>query len=92
MPLPNARRSLQYLETKGIPYILLTNGGGKSESQRMKELARQLHVYLDPSMIVQSHTPFANLVEGDSQREGLKDKCVLVVGGQGDKCREVAER
>jgi len=36
-------------------------------------------------MFVQSHTPFAGLDE-------YKDKTVLVVGGDGDKCREVAER
>jgi hypothetical protein len=35
-------------------------------------------------MFVQSHTPFADLDE-------YKDKTVLVVGGDGDSCRAVAE-
>lgn len=91
MPLAHARRSLQYLQSKGIPFILLTNGGGKDESTRVENLSRQLHVSLDTSIFVQSHTPFATLVEGNGQQEGLKDKCVLVLGGQGNKCREVAQ-
>jgi len=36
-------------------------------------------------MFIQSHTPFADLVE-------YKDKTILVVGGDEDKCRVVAER
>lgn len=48
-------------------------------------MSRKLKVPLDASMFVQSHTPFAGLDE-------YKDKTVLVVGGDGDKCREVAER
>jgi len=36
-------------------------------------------------MFIQSHTPFADLHE-------YKDKTVLVVGGDEDKCRVVAER
>lgn len=41
-------------------------------------------------MFVQSHTPFAELAN-DLGEENLKDKCILVVGGEGDKCRRVAE-
>jgi ribonucleotide monophosphatase NagD (HAD superfamily) len=48
-------------------------------------LSKKLEVPLDTSMFVQSHTPFADLDE-------YKDKTVLVVGGDGDKCRQVAER
>lgn len=36
-------------------------------------------------MFIQSHTPFADLDE-------YKDKTILVVGGDEDKCRVVAER
>ncbi len=43
-------------------------------------------------MFVQSHTPFAELVHGvEDSGEGFKDKCILVTGGDGDKCRKVAE-
>ncbi len=47
---------------------------------------------LDIGMFVQSHTPFGGLVEGNGEQEGFRDKCVLVIGGDGDKCRKVAEK
>ncbi|KAL8701367.1 MAG: hypothetical protein Q9201_004936 [Fulgogasparrea decipioides] len=55
-------------------------------------------------MFVQSHTPFADLVhnetsfsedgdegQGDDNDRRLKDQNVLVVGGDGDSCRRVAQ-
>ncbi|KAH6620159.1 hypothetical protein C7974DRAFT_316023, partial [Boeremia exigua] len=82
--LPRAHQSLSYLQAQRIPFILLTNGGGKHESERVAELSRKLHVPLDTSMFVQSHTPFADM-------DHYKDKTVMVVGGAEDKCRQVAE-
>ncbi len=40
-------------------------------------------------MFVQSHTPFAELIHGE---DSLRDKCIMVVGGEGGRCRDVAER
>jgi hypothetical protein len=40
---------------------------------------------------VQSHTPFAELVHGTGAPPSLKDKCILVLGGDGEACRRVAE-
>jgi HAD superfamily hydrolase (TIGR01456 family) len=48
------------------------------------DLSRKLQVPLDTSMFVQSHTPFADM-------DQYKDKTVMVVGGDEDKCRHVAE-
>lgn len=84
-PLPAAHKALSYLQSQRVPFILLTNGGGKHESERVKDLSKKLHVPLDISMFVQSHTPFADL-------DQYKNKTVLVVGGDGDKCRRVAEQ
>ena len=80
------------LKTHGIPFILLTNGGGKHEDMRVAEISNKLYVSLDPSLIVQSHTPFSELVDGMETQSRLKDKCVMVLGGDGDDCRKVAER
>lgn len=91
-PLPRARKALSYLQANRIPFILLTNGGGKHESERIEELSDRLGVSLDTGMFVQSHTPFAGLVDGNGEQEALRDKCVLVIGGEGDRCREVAEK
>ncbi|KAK0919992.1 hypothetical protein LTR57_010222 [Friedmanniomyces endolithicus] len=83
-PLPGAHEALTYLQRQRIPFILLTNGGGKSETERVAELSEKLDVELNVDMFVQSHTPFAEMHE-------YKDKTVLVVGGDYDKCQLVAK-
>ena len=90
-PIPGACKSLRYLQAHSIPFILLTNGGGKTEAQRVSDLSRHLDVPLDVNMFVQSHTPFTQLVEGNKRLPRLKDECVLVLGGEGNQCRDVAE-
>ncbi|KAL5114244.1 hypothetical protein ACEQ8H_007896 [Pleosporales sp. CAS-2024a] len=82
--LPRATKALSYLQSQRIPFILLTNGGGKHESERVADLSKKLGVTMDTSMFVQSHTPFADMHE-------YKNKTVMVVGGHGDTCRAVAE-
>ncbi|KAF2109704.1 HAD-like domain-containing protein [Lophiotrema nucula] len=84
-PLPRAHKALSYLQSQRIPFILLTNGGGKHESERVADLSSKLDIPLDTSMFVQSHTPFADMHE-------YKEKTVLVMGGDEDHCRIVAER
>ncbi|KAF2105121.1 HAD superfamily hydrolase [Rhizodiscina lignyota] len=84
-PLPNAPDALSFLQHQRIPFILLTNGGGKPEEERVADLTAKLKVPLDTTMFVQSHTPFADL-------DQYKDKTILVCGGDGDKCRYVAEK
>ncbi|EXJ83815.1 hypothetical protein A1O1_07442 [Capronia coronata CBS 617.96] len=88
-PIAYAPETLQFLQANTIPFILLTNGGGKHESERVQDLSARLSVPLDTTMFVQSHTPFAELVHGEN---GLKNKCILVVGGEGGRCRTVAEQ
>lgn len=83
-PLPGASKALRTLQDSKVPFILLTNGGGKSEAERVSDLQKKLDVELDTSMIVQSHTPFADMTD-------LHNKTVLVAGGDYDKCRLVAE-
>jgi HAD superfamily hydrolase (TIGR01456 family) len=83
-PIPKARETLLDLQSRRIPFILLTNGGGKHEKQRVAELSSRLEVDLDLKMFIQSHSPFAEL-------DHFKDKTVLVIGGDGDTCRKVAE-
>lgn len=51
----------------------------------MAELSEKLSVPLSTSNFLQSHTPFAAM-------EQYKEKTVLVCGGDGAKCRDVAEK
>lgn len=66
-----------------VPSIFVTNGGGKPESARSKLLSEQLNTTITPDQIIQGHTPMKDLV-------GVY-KNVLVVGGVGNVCRNVAE-
>lgn len=61
------------------------------ETDRIGQLNKRLDASLDPNVIIQSHTPFAELVKGKKDQKPLEDKRVLVVGGPDDKCRKVAE-
>lgn len=68
-PIPGAADTLKSLQESGIPFILLTNGGGKSEAERAAELSSLLGINLPPSALVQSHTPFQSLLaETDAER------------------------
>ena len=88
-PIPGAAETLKFLNENNIPFILLTNGGGKHETERVKDLSNKLGVTLTTDNFVQSHTPFRDLVDGPS---GLKDKTVLVFGADDEKCRTIAQQ
>ena len=82
--LPKAKEALTYLRNENIPFLLLTNGGGHHEVKRANKLTQEIGLPIDKSMIVQSHTPFADL-------EQYKEGIALVVGGESDNCRQVAD-
>lgn len=65
------------------PYIFVTNGGGKTEEERCLDLSRQLEMEVSPGQFICGHTPMREMA--------AKYHTVLVVGGEGEKCREVAE-
>ena len=69
--------------THGRPYIFVTNGGGKTEAERCLDLSRQLELEISPGQFICGHTPMREMA--------AKYKTVLVVGGEGEKCRQVAE-
>ena len=71
---------------KGIqfPYILLTNGGGKTEELRCQQLSEILEQPISTNQFIQSHTPMQALSE--------YYETVLVCGGEGYKIRDVAEQ
>lgn len=81
--IPQAKPALQALNKHQIPWILLTNGGGKSELDRVTDLSKRLEVPISEAQFVQSHTPFKALAN--------KYNRVLVIGGDNDRCRKVAE-
>ena len=87
-PIPEAIEALKVLNGRNaygikIPYIFVTNGGGKTEQERCLDLSRQLEMEVSPGQFICGHTPMREMAE--------KYRTVLVVGGEGEKCREVAE-
>ncbi|KAI1607823.1 HAD-like domain-containing protein [Exophiala viscosa] len=66
-----------------VPYIFVTNGGGKTEEERCIQLSNQLQVDVSPGQFICGHTPMRELAQ--------KYHTVLVVGGEGEKCRTVAK-
>ncbi|KAK9448151.1 HAD-like domain-containing protein [Limtongia smithiae] len=83
--LEEGKAALKLLDQHKIPYILLTNGGGKPESARVAELSEKLGVEISEQQFVQSHTPYKRLV--------MSYQKVLVIGGprSGNACRKVAQ-
>lgn len=61
----------------------MTNGGGKTEEERCLDLSRQLEMEVSPGQFICGHTPMREMAQ--------KYNTVLVVGGEGEKCRIVAE-
>ena len=94
-PIPGAPETISYLQRHRIPSIFLTNGGGKTEEQRVSDLNSKLNLPRDhqikTSQLIQSHTPLAELATTHGT-PSYKKAQVLVVGGDGDKCRQVAEK
>ncbi|KAI0385045.1 putative HAD superfamily hydrolase [Hypomontagnella monticulosa] len=92
-PIPGATQTLAYLQKHNIPFILLTNGGGKHENDRVADLSDRLGVELSTDNFIQSHTPFQELVHASHEHgpEGLCDKNVLVTGSDAAQCRAIAE-
>ncbi|CAG8956908.1 hypothetical protein HYFRA_00012363 [Hymenoscyphus fraxineus] len=87
-PIPEAIEAMKVLNGENeygmkIPYIFLTNGGGKTEEERCIDLSRQLDIEVSPAQFICGHTPMREMVE--------QHGTVLVVGGEGEKCRQVAE-
>lgn len=86
--IPEGQRVLEILNGDNelgikIPHIFLTNGSGKPEIARCEQLSKILHQPVSTEQFIQSHTPMRALAEYYNT--------VLVVGGEGYKCREVAE-
>ncbi|EAW09804.1 phosphatidyl synthase [Aspergillus clavatus NRRL 1] len=86
--IPEAVDAMKYINGQNpygvkIPYIFVTNGGGKTEEERCLDLSRQLELEVSPGQFICGHTPMREMAE--------KYHTVLVVGGEGEKCRIVAE-
>lgn len=86
--IPEAREALRMLNGHNkynikVPYIFITNGGGRSEKARCRDLSHRLGITVTEDQVIQGHTPMKDLVPVYEN--------VLVVGGVLDSCRKVAQ-
>ncbi|KJZ72470.1 hypothetical protein HIM_08139 [Hirsutella minnesotensis 3608] len=86
--IPEAIQAMRVLNGENehgihVPHIFLTNGGGKTEEERCADLSGQLLQDIKPGQFICGHTPMREMAD--------EYKTVLVVGGEGEKCRLVAE-
>ncbi|CCX31552.1 HAD superfamily hydrolase-like protein [Pyronema domesticum] len=86
--IPEAKKAMRILNGENedgikVPYIFLTNGGGRTEEERCKILSAQLGIPVSPGQFICGHTPMREMAASYGT--------VLVVGGEGEKCRTVAE-
>lgn len=82
-PIPGAREALEILQNAGVPFCLMTNGGGGTEAIKAASVSKLLGLTrpLIESQVCLAHTPMRAL---DAQ---LKNKPVLLVGKHYTKVR-----
>jgi len=81
--LPETLKALKLLYTLHIPFMFLTNGGGKTEKKKAEELSRRFQVPIHEEQVVLGHSPMKNIPED------IKEKVVLVIGP--DSIKDVAK-
>ncbi|KAJ2752617.1 hypothetical protein IWQ56_006714, partial [Coemansia nantahalensis] len=87
--LDEGRRALRMLGGdnrlgRRIPFVLLTNGGGVSEAAKAANLSARLGVPISAQQVVLAHSPMQALAAQYARKH------VLVVGGIGRRCADIA--
>ncbi|KAI3339718.1 HAD-like domain-containing protein [Ustulina deusta] len=83
-PIPGARETIKMLQEKHVPFILLTNGGGKTEEAHVASIGERLGVEVSKAQFIQSHSPYRELVPE------YQDKNILVLGGYNNDIKNIA--
>jgi len=84
-PLPCATPVLKALNASKIPHIFMTNGGGKLEERKAREMATMFDVPITPSQVCLAHTPMQDIASRH------KKDLVLLVGKKYDELKRIAE-
>lgn len=80
--IPGADTAVQHLALLRIPFLFMTNGGGKSEAEKAAELSELLRCRVEPEQVLLAHSPMRLLVPE------FGDQRVVVVGAP--HCAEIA--
>eukprot|EP01089_Gocevia_fonbrunei_P003552 TRINITY_DN1353_c0_g1_i6.p1 TRINITY_DN1353_c0_g1~~TRINITY_DN1353_c0_g1_i6.p1 ORF type:complete len:341 (-),score=27.37 TRINITY_DN1353_c0_g1_i6:2109-3131(-) len=76
VPFEEAKRSLKIIRKLDIPFVILTNGGGTSESSKAQQLSNLLNTEIHAEEVVLSHSPLRLFTQ-------YRDRWILL-SGQGD--------
>jgi HAD superfamily hydrolase (TIGR01456 family) len=79
--LAGSAEGLALLEEHNIPFIFVTNGGGKSETEKSRSLSEKLSTDIRSDQVILCHTPFQSFSQ-------YFDKNILVIGDP--RCCDVA--
>ena len=63
IPIPGAVEALNILHQEGVPYVLMTNGGGTLEKGKADAVAKALDIPVSPDQVILSHTPMKALAD-----------------------------
>jgi len=72
--LPETLKTLKLLHTLHIPFMFLTNGGGKTEKKKAQELSQRFQIPIHEEQVVLGHSPMRTIPDE------IKNKIVLVIG------------
>ncbi|KAI8097266.1 HAD-like domain-containing protein [Halteromyces radiatus] len=89
-PIAEAKSAIQLLngdnpQNRRVPFVLLTNGGGMTEAAKANQVSNLIDVEISPDQVILSHSPMQMLTKK------YKEKRVLVVGGKGKICADLAK-
>ncbi|DBA00800.1 TPA: hypothetical protein N0F65_004705 [Lagenidium giganteum] len=81
--IPGAKQVLQELKRDGIPFAIMTNGGGYPEEKKAKQISQIVGEEVKAEFLCMSHTPMRELVH----KHG--DDLVLAVGKDCEQLSQV---
>lgn len=81
-PIPRAKQALDLLQKYKVPFVVLTNAGGKTESKRAELFNKILDTKIfNKKNVIQAHTPMKMLFHM-KMLKGEDDGLVLIGGSQ----------
>ena len=84
--LPRAAEAMQRLTQHRIPFVLMSNGGGVTETAKAKELSEKLNTAVDPRQMLLAHTPLRTIVPEYADTNVLllgQPECLDIARGYG---------
>jgi ribonucleotide monophosphatase NagD (HAD superfamily) len=92
--LPNSLQALYLLRKHNLPFVILTNAGGRTDSSRATLMSKLLNIpedlkdIINESNVIQAHSPMRDIYYNEIKPEW--DELVLI-GGSGKEVNQVCD-